>query len=347
MTRQLRSRPRLVGHVVALGAAVALVAAACGGDDADLTDAVGDPAATAEQAPPEPEPEPTATPVTEAEPEPTPSAQPTPTPDPTPTPEPPPALELAVSGLPVLDGEFAAYEAWLVVDGAPVSAGTFADPAAARLDVTGDMVAPSAVIVTVETDDDPAPSDTKVLAGGFVDGVAQLTVTDPAAIGVDFASATGQYILATPTDGTGSPENERSGVWWTFIPRAQSLVLPTLPAGWIYEGWQVIDGVPVTTGTFVSQFGEPDHAAPYSGPTPGPPFPGEDFVANAPDGLTFPVDLRGSEVVISVEPFPDTGPEPFPLIPLRGTVPADAVDHTHYAVDNVADTLPAGTARIG
>lgn len=123
--------------------------------------------------------------------------------------------------------------------------------------------------------------------------------------------------MATPTDGTGTPENERSGVWWTSIPRAQSLLLPQLSEGWIYEGWQVIDEIAVTTGTLVSQFGNPDSAVPYSGPQSGPPFPGEDFLVNAPDGLESPLDLRGSDVVITIEPFPDTDPEPFPVVVLR------------------------------
>ena len=63
-----------------------------------------------------------------------------------------------------------------------------------------------------------------------------------------------------------------------------------LPAGWKYEGWAVINGIPVSTGTFtnISDF---DEADPYSSTMPGPPFPGEDFLINAPAGLTFPTDI--------------------------------------------------------
>lgn len=324
---------------------IAIVGAACGGDDGAVQ-TEGEPATqepTAADVAPTVEPDPTA--IAEPEPTATPAPEPTATPEPPPTPEPQPTLSLEVAGLPDLAAP-AAYEAWLIVDGDPVSAGTFSSFAGGVSLPVDDEAGASAVVITIETDADPEPAATHVLAGPLVDGVAELSVADAAAIGADFSGATGQYILATPTDGTGAPENERSGIWWTFIPRAQSLVLPTLPAGWIYEGWQIIDGTPVTTGTFVSQFGEPDDAAPYSGPQPGPPFPGEDFLVNAPAGLTFPVDLRGSEIVISVEPVPDTDAAPFPIVPLRGVVPDDAQDHTHYAVDNVSDTLVSGRAVL-
>ena len=68
--------------------------------------------------------------------------------------------------------------------------------------------------------------------------------------------------------------------------------LPALPGGLHYEGWAVIDGVPVTTGRLTSPSGA-DEAAPFSGPNPGPPFPGEDFLGNAPIGLVFPTNLAG------------------------------------------------------
>ena len=150
--------------------------------------------------------------------------------------------------------------------------------------------------------------------------------------------------MATPTDGADT--NENSGVWF-LDPGAgpgAGLSLPTLPAGWVYEGWAVIDGSPVTTGTFtsVSDFDDSD---PYSGTEAGPPFPGEDFLNNAPSGVTFPTDLRGATIVVSVEPVPDNSSNPFTLKPLVGMTPADAIDHTLLAMDNNASaTNPTGTA---
>ena len=63
---------------------------------------------------------------------------------------------------------------------------------------------------------------------------------------------------------------------------------------------------------------------------PGPPFPGEDYLVNAPMGLTFPTNLAGGTAVISIEPDPDNSPNPFTLKPLVKMIPADAADHVTY-----------------
>jgi hypothetical protein len=113
----------------------------------------------------------------------------------------------------------------------------------------------------------------------------------------------------------------------------------------MYEGWAVIDGIPVTTGKF-TDINAADKAAPYSETVaPGPPFPGEDFLLNAPSGTTFPTDLAGKTVVISVEPSPDNSAAPFVLKPLVGSVPTSATDHTLYdMMNNAAATNPTGSA---
>ena len=85
----------------------------------------------------------------------------------------------------------------------------------------------------------------------------------------------------------------------------------------------MINGTPMTTGTFTSAGGA-DANAPFSGAQPAPPFPGEDFLMNAPAGLTFPTNLSGGTAVISVEPFPDDSPAPFTIRPLTGAIPANA-----------------------
>lgn len=68
----------------------------------------------------------------------------------------------------------------------------------------------------------------------------------------------------------------------------------------------------------------------FSGNENVPPFPGEDFLANAPDGLTFPLDLSGGAAVISIEPADDNSPAPIALKPLVGEIPADAEAFTNY-----------------
>ena len=262
-------------------------------------------------------------------------------------------LALDFDGLEPL-GDAAVYEGWVIVDDAPVTTGRFnidADGNAVGengeghvFDVPAD-VDPTAVVITIEpaVDPDPAPAATKVLAGDIVDGVAELTIAHPAALGTDFADAAGTYILGTPTDGDGN--NELSGVWFIDLPLAQGLNLPELPAGWAYEGWAVIDGVPVSTGRFVDP-GAADDFDGFSGDQPGPNYPGEDFIVNAPDGLEFPTDLTNATIVISVEPDPDDSPAPFALKPLVSEV-ADGIGDHEVQTLGAGPAAPTGLATLG
>ena len=142
--------------------------------------------------------------------------------------------------------------------------------------------------------------------------------------------------------------NDEYGIWFGTpgMPPTPNFSLPTLPNGWIYEGWVVADGTPVSTGTFTSATGvERDSGNPFSGTenNEGPPIPGEDFLLNAPTGVTFPLDVRGKTVVISVEPNPDNSPMPFLLKPLLGTAGTELAPTTHDLGLNLA-SLPTGTA---
>lgn len=260
-------------------------------------------------------------------------------------------LSLNITGLEDLGSDYH-YEGWIIVDGSPVSAGIFNVDANGKLSEASfdlnqaQLSKASTYVLTIEPnpDPDPAPSDVHILAGDFTNSNASLSTSHSAAIGTDFSTASGNYILATPTDG-GSMTDELSGLWW-LDPSAgpgPGLNLPSLPDGWIYEGWVVIDGQALTTGTFLAASGT-DNAAPFSGNMAGPPFPGEDFLQNAPTGLNFPTDLSEATVVISVEPVPDNSAAPFLLKPLAGQVPANALDHTLYSVGNNAlNTNPSGT----
>jgi hypothetical protein len=116
-----------------------------------------------------------------------------------------------------------------------------------------------------------------------------------------------------------------------------------IPAGWKYEGWTVIDGQPVTSGKFTA-VGEIDEDDPFSSTMDGPPFPGEDYLLNAPSGLTFPTDLSEGTAVISIEPDPDNSPGPFTLKPLVGGIPAMAMDHFTYDMMKNLGSFPSGTA---
>ena len=258
-----------------------------------------------------------------------------------------------ISGLADLGSDYV-YEGWLIVDGSPVSTGIFTVDGSGTLSKTTfevdltDLDNAAKYVLTIEpsVDSDPSPSKVHILGGDFSNESASLSVGHGAALGTDFTSATGAYILATPTNGMNTDEN--SGVWWLDPAGGPGagLDLPTLPEGWLYEGWAVIDGVPVSTGTFTSVSGV-DASDIYSGSADGPPFPGEDFLMGAPAGVTFPTDLAGKTVVISVEPSPDNSAGPFLLKPLVGSVPGSATDHTLYNMDNnAAATNPTGIATI-
>lgn len=262
------------------------------------------------------------------------------------------ALNLSFTNLaPVETNE--RYEGWVIVDGTPVSTGLFTvgtqgDLSQASFDVpTATLDAATAFVLTIEPfpDTDPAPSDIKILGGPFSAGTATVDPSFMAALNADFNTSSGKYILATPT--TSDTTDELSGVWFldnsSGMP-AQGLNLPALPATWVYEGWAVINGMPVSTGRFTALDAQDGWAA-YSGmDAVGPPFPGEDFIQSAPMGLTFPTDLSSATIVISIEPEPDNSPKPFAFKPLVGMPPSN-MTHTAFDLTNqVSSNFPSGTA---
>ena len=264
-------------------------------------------------------------------------------------------LTLSLNGLEDL-GSAAQYEGWVLVDAAPVSTGTFTVDGNGNLSATTfsvDVVtleAATKFILTVEPipDGDPAPSDQKLIAGDFAGNSASVSTSVEPALG-DFGAAAGTFFLRTPTDEDADNNgNDQNGVWFGTpgMPPTANLTLPDLPEGWIYEGWVVGDAGPISTGTF-DDFGDRDSENPFSGTenNAGPPVPGEDFFLNAPSGETFPLDIRGRTVVISVEPVPDNSSAPFLLKPLLTTLATDAATapETHDLEQNLG-SLPTGTA---
>ena len=270
------------------------------------------------------------------------------------------SLSFEQSGLEPLQNGFH-YEGWLIVDGNPVTTGKFnvdADGNLVTLEgaviengsfAVGDEAADAnLVVLTIEPagDTDTIPAATKYIGGELVDGVANLTIAAAPTLGSDFSEASGSYILATPTNGDGN--DETSGVWFLDLSEgspAAGLNLPSLPEGWEYEGWAVVNGQPLSTGRFTDPAAADDFAG-FSGEQAGPPFPGEDFLVNAPEGVSFPVDLSGAPIVISVEPSPDDSAAPFAFKPLFGTVPDNAADHTTFSLDNNAGSAATAKAML-
>lgn len=244
------------------------------------------------------------------------------------------------------------YEGWIIVNGAPVSTGTFTVNANGELSKSSfevtktDLETATDFVLSIEPkpDNDPSPSAIKILGGTFSGSSADVSAAHGAALGNDFSMISGKYILATPT--TTTTDDDLSGLWFldpTGASPVSSLELPSLPSGWKYEGWSVIDGMPITSGTFSSLTGA-DDSAPFSGmDTDGPPFPGEDYIKNAPSGLSFPTDLSGGTIVISIEPSPDNSPDPFVFKPLVGGVPSSAQPMTLYDMMSNVSSFPAGS----
>jgi hypothetical protein len=253
-------------------------------------------------------------------------------------------LTLNLIGLEALGPDFV-YEGWIIVNGAPITTGRFSSvafPQTFSID-TALLNEATTFVLSIEptVDPDPGPAATKVLVGDFNGNSANV---DTSIIG-DFSNSAGSFFLRTPTDENGTNNgNDENGIWFGTpgMPPTPNFILPTLPDGWVYEGWVVGEAGPLTTGTFTT-FNTMDDAAPFSEiMQPGPPIPGEDFFLNAPQGELFPLDLRGRTVVISVEPFPDDSPAPFTLKPLVGMAGQETAPNTHDFGLNLG-SLPTGT----
>jgi len=257
-------------------------------------------------------------------------------------------LEFTSDGLEPLGPGFV-YEGWLIVDGAAVSAGRFsviADGSLSRSDFAievDDLAAVSTYVLTIEpvVDADPGPSHTHILAGDFSGGTAMLTAGHPAALGDDFSSAAGPYILNAPSGG--ATTDYRNGIWWLdpSTGPGPTLELPTLPAGWVYEGWVASADGPVSTGRFVTASGDDSDVGGISaGPHGTPPFPGQDYINPALD-LT-----DGFAAVISIEPDPDNSSGPFTFKPLLDGMIDDVGVGVPQDMDNNSGGFPSAMVSM-
>jgi len=189
------------------------------------------------------------------------------------------------------------------------------------------------------------------LSGEFKDDRANFKMVE-----LMLDDAKGAFQLATPTDGD-NLINERSGVWFGDISENTSrLNLPTLPMGWVYEGWAVVDNQPLTTGRF-KDTNSADSLSTFSSlKAESPSFPGEDFLFDPPIQVfpeqVFPVDLAGQIINISVEPDiagkDPTGSSPFPINILTARVPSRPQTGTLFSMRAVESGFEAAVViRIG
>ncbi len=190
------------------------------------------------------------------------------------------------------------------------------------------------VTIEPDADTDEGPSPIKLLEGKFINGSALIKFQ-----AVNVLNANGQYLLATPTDGPKT--NETSGIWFIRLSESGTTAFPALTLeqttnGFVYQGWVEREGKLLSTGRFDrSDF--LDFSALYGikeGTDFG--FPGEDFLANPPEGFTFPLNLADGKtnVFISVEPniegVDPTGEKPFQLRFLKAPISQFAQPRKNY-----------------
>ncbi len=271
-------------------------------------------------------------------------------------------FQFSFSRIAELDSAY--YQAWALIGNYGYNLGKFnINSSGQMVDTAGAVVADNAffynmsasmvtaVGITIQDVDDStsSPSGAHLLGGSVANGTASLSMKHEAGINKEFGSVTGKFILATPTNGTNS--DETSGIW--FIDNSDGvttagLTLPSFSSGWQYEGWISVDGKFYSTGTFTGMSAADDSARYSADIQTAPDFPGEDFLANAPAGITFPLDLSGKYTMVTLEPKPDPAvgiPSPFVL--LEATIASDAADNQTYNMVNTATaSLPSGTVTL-
>lgn len=158
-------------------------------------------------------------------------------------------------------------------------------------------------------------------------------------------------MLLAPTD-PNTPDT--SGLWFGS-PRktrgrpAAGLALDPPADGWVYAGFvTTAAGTVLPTGAF-RDVGGPDDRSPFSGRGRGLSVPGEDFVAGAPEGTAFPLNLADGRTTVAVSLLPDfaaSAPEPFlPLLAAR--IPYRQDSGQPFRLEPLSvDVLPKGIAKF-
>ena len=143
-------------------------------------------------------------------------------------------LSLDLDGLEALGSDYV-YEGWIIVNGEPISTGTFTSvtfPQSFTVD-TEQLAAATKFVLSIEPAGETGesalePAATKLLAGDFSGTTADVNT----GIVGDFNSAAGAFFLRTPTDETsGNNGNDQNGVWFGTpgAPPTSNFVLPLLP----------------------------------------------------------------------------------------------------------------------
>lgn len=201
-----------------------------------------------------------------------------------------------------------------------------------------------------------APSSSKILAGTLKSNLIDLSINHKNAL-FDFSTSKGVFVLATPTDTLTT--NEKSGLWFVdSVSRPngpkEGLDLPKLPVGWKYQGWITISGKTLAMGKFDDPKAKDtkDTTSNFGSTLSGFNFPGSDFLKNAPTGMTFPLDLSGAKVFITIQPEVYNVSVPFAIKTptnfkvFEATIPNNAVVKTSYPLQNMMTNQPKGTVKF-
>ncbi len=262
--------------------------------------------------------------------------------------------QILLDAMPSLE-DGAAYEAWARVSGNWESVARFNYDEQGRLiDQAGrlrantfisdfDMQPSTEFLVSIEgrRDTDLEPSATLILRGAVVGSGATLTFANAL---TDLSGVITNYTIGTPTDIDAG--NESFGFWLgTPGNYAPAMTAPTLGNGWVYELWAELSIGPVSLGRFSSP-SERDSASPFSNRAETFTVPGEAFTMNAPPGVTFPLDVGGLGVFITVEPEPEeTGGTPFGIRIQEATIPAGVTGGEALSMTALS-AFPSGTVQF-
>jgi hypothetical protein len=221
-------------------------------------------------------------------------------------------------------------------------------------------------ITNTTIDSAQGPSRNKIIAAKIVANSGLFEIGNEQILDFDFETAQAHYIIDTPTDTLNT--NLKRGIWFvnldtifteikdtsgivigmdTIVEKISGLELPELPAGWFYEGWIIFGNDTVSTGRFINPFGADNSLIYGAGLASGYNFPGEDFINNAPAGVTFPSDLSGSEVLVTITPpYPKNSLKPFTLIPFKVTIPMNCESKKVYSMENNVFSFPSGSLTL-
>jgi len=294
-------------------------------------------------------------------------------------------ISLTVTGLNA-PGDSAWYEAWISWDELEggnnvrkyASLGILAGSASLYSLETaveiGGLQRAKEVIITIEPDDVPGmrftgagdtlftPTAFSVIGSTIEANNSVFTIGSQQLLNFDFSTLQGSFLLYTPTSPASA--NNFAGLWFATLDTTMStdttgsvvidstfseaLMLPELTNGWVYEGLVIKGGDTLSTGKFTSPVGA-DMSFAYSGSRRSAitTFPGEDFINNAPAGLTFPLSLVGAEVQIRLTPtYPAYANRPFRLTLMRATIGQNPVLFEDNMLESDPSSFPGGDLTI-